>query len=112
MPKRVEVGIVTRDKASKTRRVEIPRLVRHPRYGKYLRQKTVCTVHDEQNESRSGDLVEIVESRPLSRTKRWRLVRVLEKGRGVDALAKRTAPAAAPPGEPAAAPQEPAAENA
>jgi small subunit ribosomal protein S17 len=91
MPKRVEVGVVTGDKTPKTRRVEIPRLVRHPRYGKYLRQKTVCTVHDEQNESRAGDLVEIVESRPLSRTKRWRLVRVVEKGRGAEALAKRSA---------------------
>jgi len=82
---------VTGDKTPKTRRVEIPRLVRHPRYGKYLRQKTVCTVHDEQSESRVGDLVEIVESRPLSRTKRWRLVRVVEKGRGAEALAKRSA---------------------
>ena len=112
MPKRVEVGIVTRDKASKTRRVEIARLVRHPRYGKYLRQKTLCTVHDEQNESRAGDLVEIVESRPLSRTKRWLLVRVLEKGRGADALAKRTAPAEALPDQPAAQAVEPVAENA
>jgi small subunit ribosomal protein S17 len=96
MPKRVEVGLVTGDRTPKTRRVEIPRLVRHPRYGKYLRQKTVCTVHDEQNESHAGDLVEIVESRPLSRTKRWRLVRVVEKGRGVDAVTKRAARGEAP----------------
>ena len=68
MPKRVEIGIVTSDKAAKTRRVEIPRLVRHPRYGKYVRRKTVCHVHDENNESHLGDLVEIVESRPLSQT--------------------------------------------
>ena len=69
MPKRVETGIVTSDKTAKTRRVEIPRLVRHPRYGKYVRRKTICYVHDENNESHMGDLVEIIESRPMSRTK-------------------------------------------
>ena len=91
MPKRVEIGIVTSDKTAKTRRVEIPRLVKHPRYGKYLRRKTICYVHDENNESHVGDLVEIVESRPLSRTKRWALVRVVEKGRMLDVAAMRAA---------------------
>jgi len=91
MPKRTETGIVTSDKAAKTRRVEIPRLVKHPRYGKFVRRKTVCHVHDENNESRAGDLVEIVESRPLSRTKRWELVRVVEKGKAVDLVAMRAA---------------------
>ncbi len=64
---------------SKTRRVEIPRLVKHPRYGKYIRRRTVCHVHDESNESRLGDTVEIMETRPLSKTKNWRLVRVVTK---------------------------------
>ncbi len=91
MPKRIETGIVTSDKPAKTRRVEIPRLVRHPRYGKYVRRKTVCHVHDEHNESHLGDLVEIVESRPLSRTKRWAMVRVVEKGRMLDVAAMRAA---------------------
>jgi small subunit ribosomal protein S17 len=91
MPKRIETGIVTSDKTPKTRRVEIPRLVKHPRYGKFVRRKTVCHVHDENNESHNGDLVEIVESRPLSRTKRWALVRVVEKGRMVDLVAMRAA---------------------
>ena len=81
MPKRVAVGVVTGDKTDKTRRVEIPRLVKHPKYGKYQRQKTVCYAHDENNESHSGDTVEIVEARPMSRTKRWKLVRVLTKSR-------------------------------
>jgi small subunit ribosomal protein S17 len=71
---------VTRDKAAKTRRVEVTRLVRHPRYGKIMRRRTVCVAHDEENQSRSGDLVEIEESRPLSRTKRWKLLRVVRKG--------------------------------
>jgi len=77
--RRVEVGVVTSDKMNKTRRVEIPRLVRHPRYGKLIRRRTVCHVHDEGNESHAGDTVEIMESRPLSKLKRWRLVRVVTK---------------------------------
>jgi small subunit ribosomal protein S17 len=91
MPKRVVTGVVTSDKASKTRRVEVMRLVRHARYGKILRRKTICTAHDEENVSHAGDMVEIVESRPLSRTKRWLLVRVVVPGRGVEAAAPRTA---------------------
>src|SRR5262245_11545561 len=78
-PRRTLVGVVTRDKTSKTRRVEIQRLVKHPRYGKYIKRRTVCYAHDENNETRNGDTVEIMESRPLSRTKHWRLVRVLKK---------------------------------
>jgi ribosomal protein uS17 len=77
--RRVEVGVVTSDKMNKTRRVEIPRLVKHPRYGKYVRRKTVCHVHDEANESHVGDTVEIMETRRLSKTKCWRLVRVLSR---------------------------------
>lgn len=91
MPKRVVSGIVTSDKASKTRRVEINRLVKHPKYKKYVRRKTVCHVHDENNESGAGDRVEIVESEPLSKMKRWRLVRVLEKSTEVDVAALRAA---------------------
>jgi small subunit ribosomal protein S17 len=77
------VGLVTRDKTQKTRRVEVPRLYRHPKYGKTLRTKTICYVHDEHNESHTGDLVEIIESRPRSRTKRWALIRVVQKSTGV-----------------------------
>src|SRR5438445_3764480 len=77
--RRVEVGVVTSDKMQKTRRVEIPRLVKHSRYGKYIRRRTICHVHDEQNESHQGDTVEIMESRPLSKTKHWRLLRVMTK---------------------------------
>ena len=77
--RRTLVGVVTRDKNPKTRRVEISRLVKHPRYGKYIKQRTVCYVHDEKSETRVGDMVEIMESRPLSRTKCWRLVRVVKK---------------------------------
>jgi len=79
MPKKVSVGVVTSDRTAKTRRVEIPRLVRHPKYGKYLRRRTICYVHDEKNESHLGDTVEIVECRPMSRLKRWALVEVLRR---------------------------------
>jgi small subunit ribosomal protein S17 len=85
------MGIVTGDKTSKTRRVEIGRLVKHPKYGKYLRQRTVCYVHDADDQSHLGDLVEIEESRPLSRTKRWQLVRVVTKSRLIDVAALRSA---------------------
>ncbi len=77
--RRVVVGVVTSDKMNKTRRVEVPRLVKHPRYGKYVRRRTVCHAHDERNESRAGDTVEIMETRPLSKLKHWRLVRVVVK---------------------------------
>ena len=69
MPKKVSIGIVTSDSNSKTRRVEIPRLVQHPKYGKYIRQKTVCYVHDENDESHIGDTVEIIEGRRRSKAK-------------------------------------------
>lgn len=91
MPKRVEVGIVTSDKAPKSRRVEIPRLVKHKKYGKYLRRRTVCHVHDEKEESHAGDTVEIVECAPKSKLKRWQLVRVVKKSQVVDVAALRAA---------------------
>src|SRR6184192_4296979 len=93
--RRVAVGVVTSDKMNKTRRVEIPRLVKHVRYGKYIRRRTICHVHDEQNESPTGDTVEIMESRPLSKTKCWRLVRVVRQvQRGLPQLEKEPAPPA------------------
>lgn len=97
MPKKVAVGVVTSDKGAKTRRVEIARLFRHPKYGKYLRRRTVCHVHDENNDSQRGDTVEIIECRPKSKMKRWELVRVVEKGRLIDLAAMRAAAKAETP---------------
>lgn len=94
--RRQEVGVVTSDKMNKTRRVEIPRLVKHQRYGKYIRRRTVCHVHDENNESRTGDTVEIMETRPLSKTKCWRLLRVVSR---VGGIAAETPAGAQPIGE-------------
>jgi len=91
MARNVALGLVTGDQTSKTRRVEIPRIVKHPKYGKYLRRRTVCYVHDEHEESHKGDTVEIVESRRMSKMKRWQLVRVVAKGRLIDVAAMRAA---------------------
>jgi len=91
--RRLEVGIVTSDKMDKTRRVEIPRLVKHPRYGKYIKRRTVCYVHDEKNESRIGDTVQIMETRPLSKKKTWRLVKIVKKA-PEQAVAPTDAPSA------------------
>lgn len=74
------IGVVTSDKRNKTRRVEVERLYRHPKYGKIVRSRTVCQVHDEQNSAKEGDTVEIVETRPLSKTKRWQLLRIVKAG--------------------------------
>jgi small subunit ribosomal protein S17 len=70
-------GVVTSDKRNKTRTVEVSFSARHPKYGKYLRNRTVLHVHDEGNESRAGDVVEIAECRPVSKTKSWTVVRVV-----------------------------------
>ncbi len=91
MPARVVTGVVASDKTNKTRRVEINRTVRHPKYGKFVKRRTVCHVHDENNESAVGDRVEIQECRPLSRLKRWSLLRVIEKSKEVDISALRAA---------------------
>ena len=70
-----EIGIVTSTKMAKTISVNVERLVKHPRYGKYIRRRTRLIAHDENEVAKAGDRVEVSFSRPLSKTKRWRLVR-------------------------------------
>lgn len=77
--KGTKVGIVASDKRDKTRKVVIDFRARHPKYGKYVRGRTVLHVHDEANDSREGDVVEVAQCRPISKTKRWRLVRIVER---------------------------------
>jgi small subunit ribosomal protein S17 len=72
-------GKVTSNKMQKTLVVEVSRKVRHPLYEKFLSRRTKLYVHDEANEAKVGDVVEVVQTRPLSRLKRWRLVRVLQR---------------------------------
>lgn len=71
------VGVVSSDKMDKTISVKVEKLVRHPIYGKYVKRVTVYKAHDEEKKARVGDKVEITETRPISKTKRWRLVRIL-----------------------------------
>jgi small subunit ribosomal protein S17 len=80
IPKRSprRVGIVESDARDKTRKVAIRYSVRHPKYGKYIRRRTLLQVHDEDNVSKVGDRVEIAECRPVSKTKSWVLLRVLQ----------------------------------
>ncbi len=77
--RRREVGVVVSDKGQKTITVLIRRLVKHRKYGKYVLRSTRCRAHDEENEAREGDRVEIMETKPISKTKRWRLVSVVER---------------------------------
>jgi small subunit ribosomal protein S17 len=76
---RTIIGVVTSDKAAKTIKVVVNYQTKHPKYGKYLKRRTVLHAHDEARDAREGDLVEIAECRPLSRTKHHRLVRVVER---------------------------------
>lgn len=77
--KRKLVGVVVGDKMNKTRVVVVERRLAHAKYGKYMTHRTKYKVHDEKNEYRVGDCVEIIESRPLSREKRWRIERLIER---------------------------------
>ena len=78
------IGIVTSDKVSKTRKVVFEYLARHPKYNKFVKRQTVLHVHDEKNESRVGDHVEVMSCRPISKTKTYRLVRIVTKGTQID----------------------------
>jgi small subunit ribosomal protein S17 len=73
------IGMVVSDKMQKTRVVAVTRLYQHPLYGKFLKRTQKFHVHDEKNDAKAGDKVLIIESRPLSKTKRWRLMKVLER---------------------------------
>lgn len=78
---RTREGIVIREGMQKTRIVAVTRLFREPRFQKVIKRRVKYAVHDEKNESHVGDRVRILETRPLSRTKRWRMIELLEKAR-------------------------------
>lgn len=80
--RKVQRGTVTSDKMDKTIIVAVQRLVRHPLYEKFVRRRTKLHAHDENNEARIGDTVEVMETRPTSKTKCWRLVRVVARAAG------------------------------
>ena len=72
-------GIVTSNKMDKTITVEVQRRVKHPIYGKFVKKTSKLTAHDEQNQCDIGDLVRVMETRPISKNKRWRLTKIVEK---------------------------------
>ncbi len=105
--KGTRVGVVETDIRNKTRKVVVAYMAMHPKYGKFIRQRTVLHVHDEANESRVGDIVEVAHCRPISKTKTWKLVRIVEKRSELaaamaSAKSLAEAPAAAKPEAPAA----------
>ena len=72
-------GIVTSNKMDKTITVEVLRKVKHPIYGKFVKKSSILTAHDEENKCDIGDLVRVMESKPISKNKRWRLTKIVEK---------------------------------
>ena len=79
--RKTRVGMVVSDKMQKTVVVSIERRVQHPVYGKMVRRTKTLKAHDEQNEAKTGDTVRIMETRPLSKDKRWRVVEIIERAR-------------------------------
>ena len=79
--RKTRIGVVTSNKMNKTITVAVERKVKHPIYGKFVKKTTKFHPHDEKDECTMGDIVKIMETRPLSKTKRWRLVEVVEKAK-------------------------------
>ena len=79
--RKVRTGVVVSDAMEKTVVVQVERRRRHPLYGKSMRGTSKLHAHDEANEAKVGDVVRLMETRPLSRTKRWRVVEVVERAR-------------------------------
>ena len=75
------IGVVTSDKMQKSIVVAVERKVKHPKYGKFVKKTTKFVAHDENNDCNIGDTVKIMETRPLSKLKRWRLVEIIEKAK-------------------------------
>lgn len=75
------VGVVQSDKMNKTITVSVRRQMKHPMYGKYLERSSTHMAHDEENEANEGDTVRIMETRPISKNKRWRLVEIIERAK-------------------------------
>jgi small subunit ribosomal protein S17 len=79
--RKTRIGIITSDKMEKTVTVAVERRVKHPLYGKFMKKTKKYHAHDEENTARIGDRVRIMETRPLSKSKRWRLVEVIERAK-------------------------------
>ncbi|MBN1155867.1 30S ribosomal protein S17 [candidate division KSB1 bacterium] len=79
--RKTKIGIIISDKMDKSRVIAVNRLVKHPLYNKIVRKTSKFMIHDENNESHLGDKVKVMETRPLSKRKRWRLIEILEKAK-------------------------------
>jgi small subunit ribosomal protein S17 len=79
--RKIRIGVVSSNKMTKTITVAVERKVKHPIYGKFVKKTSKFHAHDENNECTIGDIVRIMETRPLSKTKRWRLVEIVEKAK-------------------------------
>ena len=79
--RKTKIGVVVSDKMDKSRVIAVKRFLKHPFYGKFVRKTSKFMVHDENNESHVGDVIKIMETRPLSKRKRWRLVEIMEKAK-------------------------------
>jgi len=80
-PQKVRIGRVVSDKMEKTIVVEVQRMIKHRLYKKFVRRRKKLYVHDERREAHEGDVVRVIESRPLSKTKRWRLLEIVERAK-------------------------------
>ena len=81
--RKVRMGRVLSNKMDKTVVVSVDRRIKHPLYGRYIKRSTKLMAHDGDNTCQTGDLVRVVETRPLSKQKRWRVATIIEKGKGV-----------------------------
>ncbi|MEZ4900514.1 MAG: 30S ribosomal protein S17 [Spirosomataceae bacterium] len=79
--RKVRIGRVVSDKMEKSCVIAVERKVKHPKYGKFMKKTTKLMVHDESNECGIGDTIRVMETRPLSKNKRWRLVEIIEKAK-------------------------------
>lgn len=79
--RKTRIGVVSSNKMEKTCTVKIERRLKHPIYGKFVKSTKKFTAHDEKNEANIGDLVKIMETKPLSKNKRWRLIEIIEKAK-------------------------------
>lgn len=79
--RKTKIGVVTSNKMDKSITISVQRRLRHPMYGKFVKKSTKFMAHDEKNECNEGDTVRIMETRPLSKSKRWRLVEIVERAK-------------------------------
>jgi small subunit ribosomal protein S17 len=79
--KKTKIGIVVSDKMDKTRVIVVNRYLKHPLYSKFVKKTSRFMIHDEKNDSHEGDTIKVIETRPLSKQKRWRLIEIVERAK-------------------------------